>query len=337
MAILITGATGYIGSHICVQMLNLGYEIIAIDNLYNSNIEVINRIQKITGKQVTFYKEDILNQKALKDIFKLNKIDAVIHLAALKSIKESVENPLMYYKNNINGTISLLEVMKKFNVKKIVFSSSATVYDPHNKMPLKEGMSTNPTNPYGRTKLFGEEILKDIYNFDNTWSVMLLRYFNPVGADKSTLIGEDPNEIPNNLMTYITQVAIGKMEKLYIFANDYDTPDGTGVRDYIHISDLASGHIKAVEWVLKNTGIQEVNLGTGKGSSVLELLKTFMKVSGKEIPYEITKRRIGDLGEVYADVSKAKKLLNWESKHTLEEMCLDSWNWQKNNPNGYKQ
>lgn len=336
MAILVTGGAGYIGSHTCVEMLNHGYEVVVIDNLDNSNKISIERIEKITGKTLKFYEADVRDKSALRKIFDDNKIEAVIHFAGLKAVGESVKKPIMYYDNNLESTISLVEVMNEYGVKKIVFSSSATVYGVTKEMPLKEGMPTGAINPYGRTKLFIENILRDIFVSDNEWSIALLRYFNPIGAHKSGTIGEDPKGIPNNLMPYIAQVAVGRLEKLHVFGNDYKTPDGTGVRDYIHVVDLALGHVKAVEWALGNKGCEEINLGTGKGTTVLELRAAFEKASGVTIPYVIDPRRPGDPDEVYADASKATKLLGWKAERGIDEMCEDTWRWQKNNPNGYE-
>ncbi len=335
MAILITGGAGYIGSHTCVEMLNSGYDVVVIDNLDNSSSESLKRVEKITGKKVKFYEKDVRDRAALEEIFRDNNIEAVIHFAGLKAVGESVRKPLMYYENNLESTITLLNVMRQFSVKRIVFSSSATVYGLAKEMPLKEGMPTGAINPYGRTKLFIEEILRDLYVSDDEWTIALLRYFNPIGAHKSGLIGEDPKGIPNNLMPYISQVAVGKLEKLHVFGNDYNTPDGTGVRDYIHVVDLAVGHVKAVEWALKNRGCEEINLGTGKGTSVLELRDAFVKASGIDVPYVIDPRRPGDPDEVYADASKAAALLGWRAERGIAEMCEDSWRWQNNNPNGY--
>ncbi|MBO4734021.1 MAG: UDP-glucose 4-epimerase GalE [Clostridia bacterium] len=336
MAILVTGGAGYIGSHTCVEMINSGYEVVVIDNLDNSSKTAIDRIEKITGKTLKFYENDVRDKAALKRIFSENKIEAVIHFAGLKAVGESVQKPLMYYDNNLQSTIALIEVMSEFGVKKIVFSSSATVYGVTKEMPLKEGMPTGAINPYGRTKLFIENILRDVYTADNEWTVALLRYFNPIGAHKSGIIGEDPNGIPNNLMPYIAQVAVGRLEKLHVFGDDYNTPDGTGVRDYIHVVDLAVGHVKALDWALGNTGCEEINLGTGKGTTVLQLRAAFEKASGVNIPYVIDGRRPGDPDEVYADASKAEKLLGWEAQRGIDEMCEDTWRWQKNNPNGYE-
>ncbi len=336
MSVLVTGGAGYIGSHTCVEMLESGYEVVVIDNLDNSSSESLNRVEKITGKKVKFYENDVRDKEALRKIFTENKIDSVIHFAGLKAVGESVREPMLYYANNLESTIALIEVMTEFNVKKFVFSSSATVYGVAKEMPLIEGMPTGAINPYGRTKLFIENILRDLYISDNEWSITLLRYFNPIGAHKSGIIGEDPKGIPNNLMPYIAQVAVGKLEKLHVFGNDYNTVDGTGVRDYIHVVDLAVGHVKAVDWVLKNTGCEEINLGTGNGTSVLQLKDAFSKASGIEIPFVIDPRRPGDPDEVYADASKALKLLGWKAERGIDEMCEDTWRWQSGNPNGYE-
>ncbi len=335
MSVLITGGAGYIGSHTCVEMLNAGYDVVVIDNLDNSSAKALDRVEKITGKSLKFYENDVRDKDALRKIFRENSIESVIHFAGLKAVGESVRKPIMYYSNNLESTLSLIEVMTEFGVKKIVFSSSATVYGVAKTMPLVEGMPTGAINPYGRTKLFIEDILRDLYVADKDWCIALLRYFNPIGAHKSGTIGEDPKGIPNNLMPYISQVAVGKLEKLHVFGNDYNTVDGTGVRDYIHVVDLAVGHVKAIEWAMKNKGCEEINLGTGNGTSVLQLRDAFVKASGVDIPYVIDPRRPGDPDEVYADASKAKKLLGWEAKHSVEEMCEDTWRWQKNNPNGY--
>lgn len=335
MNILVTGGAGYIGSHTCVELLNNGYNVIVVDNFSNSKPEVLKRIKEITGKNFIFYETDILDKNGLDIIFQENDINAVIHFAALKAVEESVRIPIKYYHNNITGTIVLCEVMEKYNVKKIVFSSSATVYGKPESVPIREDFPLNPVNPYGRTKLMIEEILKDIYISDNDWSIAILRYFNPIGAHESGKIGEDPNGIPNNLMPYITQVAIGKREKLFIYGNDYDTHDGTGVRDYIHVVDLAKGHLKALEKIMVSNGVNIFNLGTGTGYSVLDVVLTFETVTGKKIPYQITNRRPGDVDKCYADPSKAYMELDWKAEKNLEDMCRDSWNWQKNNPNGY--
>jgi UDP-glucose 4-epimerase len=336
MAILVTGGAGYIGSHTCVELLQEGYELVILDNFSNSNPESIRRIRKITGKEFKFYEVDLLNYNDLETIFKENTIEAVIHFAGLKSVGESVSIPLHYYHNNITGSLILCDVMKKYDVKKLVFSSSATVYGIPERVPLKENFQLSATNPYGHTKLIVEEILRDLYIADNSWSVALLRYFNPIGAHECGLIGEDPNGIPNNLMPYITQVAVGNLKELKVFGKDYPTPDGTGVRDYIHVVDLAKGHLKALEKVEDSNGVEAYNLGTGTGYSVLELVSTFSKVSGITIRYQIVERRPGDVGLCYADPTKAKNELGWVAEKGIEEMCRDSWRWQKRNPSGYQ-
>lgn len=332
--ILVTGGAGFIGSHTCVELLESGYEVIIMDNLCNSKEESVHRIEQIIGKKVKFYKTDMLDLDGIAEIFEKNEISAVIHFAGLKAVGESVEKPLEYYHNNITGTINLLRVMKRYGCKTIVFSSSATVYGVNNQAPYTEDMPTSATNPYGYTKVMIEQILKDLTVPDDEWSVAALRYFNPIGAHKSGLIGEDPNGIPNNLVPYIAQVASGRLEKLKVFGNDYDTPDGTGVRDYIHVVDLAKGHISALKYALDHKGFTPVNLGTGKGSSVLDVVKAYEKASGKEIPVEITERRAGDIATSYADTSLAKKLLGWEAELDLDDMCRDSWNFTVNNPEG---
>lgn len=325
MQILVTGGTGYIGSHACVELLNNGYEVVIIDNLCNSKREVVDKIESITGKKIKFYEEDVCNKEALQTIFKENKIEAVIHFAGLKAVGESVQKPLMYYRNNLDSTLSLLEVMNEYNCKKLVFSSSATVYGTPKSLPIKEDFPLSTTNPYGSTKLMIEDILRDLYVSDNSWSIALLRYFNPIGAHESGLIGENPNGIPNNLMPYIIKVAIGELPILNIFGNDYDTADGTGVRDYIHVVDLAKGHIKAIEHVLKTSNIDTFNLGTGHGYSVLELVKTFEKVNNIKVNYQITDRRPGDIAACFADPSKAKEILGWQAEKNIEEMCRDGY------------
>ncbi|GAA0676320.1 MULTISPECIES: UDP-glucose 4-epimerase GalE [Clostridium] len=337
MSILVTGGAGYIGSHTSIELLNAGYDIVIVDNFCNSKPEVLNRIEELSGgKKPKFYKVDILDREGLSKVFEENTIEAVIHFAGLKAVGESVTMPIEYYENNISGTLVLCDVMRKYGVKRIVFSSSATVYGMENKVPFSETMPTaSATNPYGSTKLFIEQILKDIYVSDNEWSIALLRYFNPIGAHESGRIGEDPNGIPNNLMPYITQVAVGKREFLSVFGDDYDTHDGTGVRDYIHVVDLAKGHLKAVEKVMNLKGVEPYNLGTGIGYSVLDVVKNFEKASGVEIPYKIAPRRAGDIATCYADASKALNELGWKAEKNLEDMCRDSWRWQKNNPNGY--
>jgi len=335
MSVLITGGAGYIGSHTCVELVKSGLDVVVVDNFYNSKKEVLNRVEKIVGKSIKFYEADVRDRDALIKIFKENSIDSVIHFAGLKAVGESSVIPLEYYNKNIVSTLVLCDVMREFNVKKIVFSSSATVYGVAKVMPLVETMPLGAINPYGRTKLFIEEILRDLFASDNDWSVALLRYFNPIGAHESGTIGEDPKGIPNNLMPYISQVAVGRLEKLRVFGDDYNTVDGTGVRDYIHVVDLAEGHVKAVKWVLENKGCEAINLGTGNGVSVLQLKDAFQKASGIEIPFEITPRRPGDPDEVYANADKAKKLLGWEAKLDVDQMCQDSWRWQSGNPNGY--
>lgn len=335
MSILLTGGAGYIGSHTCVELLNSGFEVVVVDNLYNSNQEAIKRVEKITGKPVKFYEGDVRDPEILRKIFSDNTIEAVIHFAGLKAVGESCRIPLEYYDNNLISTINLIRVMSEFGCKNLVFSSSATVYGVAETMPLVEGMPLGAINPYGRTKLFIEEILRDISAADRDFCVALLRYFNPIGAHESGLIGEDPKGIPNNLMPYIAQVAVGKLEKLSVFGNDYNTVDGTGVRDYIHVVDLGKGHVKAVEWTLKNKGCEAFNLGTGNGVSVLQLKDAFEKASGVTIPFVITERRPGDPDEVYANAEKAKKVLGWTAERDVEQMCADTWRWQSNNPNGY--
>lgn len=336
MKILVTGGAGYIGSHTCVELLNNGYEIAVLDNLDNSCEESLNRVKEICGKDFKFYEVDLLDYEATEKVFVENDFDAVIHFAGLKAVGESVRMPLRYYHNNITGTLNLLDIMDKHNVKKIVFSSSATVYgDPHT-VPIKEDFPLSCTNPYGQTKLDIEYILKDLCKSDPEWGAVLLRYFNPVGAHESGMIGEDPNGIPNNLIPYISQVAIGKLECLSVFGDDYNTPDGTGVRDYIHVTDLAIGHLKALEKIKDEDGVLIYNLGTGTGYSVLDMVKAFSKACGKEVKYKIAPRRPGDIAACYADPTKAKEELGFEATHNLDDMCRDTWNWQTKNPNGYK-
>lgn len=337
MAILVTGGAGFIGSHTCVELLNAGYEIVVVDNYYNANPKSLERVKELTGKDFKSYECDIRDSEGMDKIFKENKIDAVIHFAGLKAVGESCQKPIEYYDNNIGGTLKLCDVMRNNGCKNIVFSSSATVYGMNNVSPLKETMKTGgTTNPYGTTKYMIEIILEDIYKSDNEWNVTLLRYFNPIGAHESGRIGENPNGIPNNLMPYITQVAIGKRPYLSVYGDDYDTPDGTGIRDYIHVVDLADGHVKAVKNILEgDKGVQIFNLGTGKGYSVLDIVKAFSKAYGKELPYKIAPRRPGDLAVCYSDPSKAKEVLGWEAKRGIDDMCRDSWNWQSKNPNGY--
>lgn len=337
MAILVTGGAGFIGSHTCVELLNAGYEIVVVDNYYNASPKALERVKELTGKDFKSYNCDVRDSEGMDKIFKENKIDAVIHFAGLKAVGESCQKPIEYYDNNIGGTLKLCDVMRNNGCKNIVFSSSATVYGMNNASPLKETMKTGgTTNPYGTTKYMIEIILEDIYKSDNEWNVTLLRYFNPIGAHESGRIGENPNGIPNNLMPYITQVAIGKRPYLSVYGDDYDTPDGTGVRDYIHVVDLADGHVKAVKNILEgNKGVQIFNLGTGKGYSVLDIVKAFSKAYGKELPYKIAPRRPGDLAVCYSDPTKAKEVLGWEAKRDIDDMCRDSWNWQSKNPNGY--
>ena len=336
MKILVTGGCGYIGSHTVVELLDNGYDVVVVDNLSNSSKESLNRVEQITGKTVKFYENDIADMDAMDKIFEENDIDAVIHFAGLKAVGESVEKPLEYYKNNISGTLNMCEVMRKHNVKNIIFSSSATVYGDPETVPITEECPKGTcTNPYGWTKSMLEQILMDFNVADPEWNVILLRYFNPIGAHKSGMIGEDPNGIPNNLMPYITKVATKQLEKLNVWGNDYPTPDGTGVRDYIHVVDLAKGHVKALEKIVENPGVKIYNLGTGKGYSVLEVVENFKEASGVDVPYVIGPRRPGDIAECYADPSLAKEELGWEAEFGIREMCADSWNWQKNNPSGY--
>ena len=337
MRILVTGGAGYIGSHTCLELLNQGHEVVVFDNLSNSSEESLNRVKTLTGKDLTFYKADMLDREAMERIFSQEKIDAVIHFAGLKAVGESVAKPLEYYYNNITGTLILCDVMRKHGVKKIIFSSSATVYGDPAFIPITEECPKGQcTNPYGWTKSMLEQILTDIQKADPEWSVILLRYFNPVGAHESGMIGEDPEGIPNNLTPYITQVAVGKLKEVGVFGNDYDTPDGTGVRDYIHVMDLADGHVKALKKFADKPDVYVYNLGTGHGYSVLDMIHAFSKAVGKEIPYVIKPRRPGDIATCYADPSKAKKELGWEAKRGIAEMCAVGWKWQSMNPNGYR-
>lgn len=333
-SVLVTGGTGFIGSHTCVELLDKGYEIVVMDNLSNSKFESVKRIEQLTNKTFKFYKVDMLDFNGMCKIFDENKIDSVIHFAGLKAVGESVQKPLEYYNNNIVGTVNLLRVMGKFNCKNMIFSSSATVYGVDNSPPYTEDMTTSATNPYGYTKVMIEQILRDLCIADSNWSVVSLRYFNPIGANKSGLIGEDPNGIPNNLVPYIAQVAIGRLEKLSIYGNDYKTPDGTGVRDYIHVVDLAKGHISALDYAKNHRGFEPINLGTGNGSSVLEVVASYEKACNKKIIKGFAPRRAGDLAISYANAQKAKRLLNWEAKYNIDEMCVDSWNFTVKNPNG---
>ena len=338
MKILVTGGAGYIGSHTVVELLNEGHEVVVVDNLVNSSKESLNRVEKITGKKVPFFELDIRDRQALENVVKGAGFDCCIHFAGLKAVGESVSLPWEYYDNNIGGTLVLLDVLRKNGCKNIIFSSSATVYGNPKTVPITEDCPKGEcTNPYGETKSVLERIMTDMYNADKEWNVVLLRYFNPIGAHKSGLIGENPNGIPNNLMPYVSQVAIGKLECLGVFGDDYDTIDGSGVRDYIHVVDLALGHVKAIEKIAENQGVLIYNLGTGNGYSVLQMVKAFEEASGQKIPYVIKPRRAGDIATCYADCSKAKKELGWEAQYGLKEMCEDSWRWQKNNPNGYEE
>lgn len=335
--ILVTGGAGYIGSHTCVELLEAGYGVVVVDNLCNSSEESLRRVEKITGKQVKFYEADIADKTKMRKIFEENDIFGVIHFAGLKAVGESVQKPLEYYQNNISGTLNMCEVMREQGVKNIIFSSSATVYGDPETVPITEACPKGQcTNPYGWTKSMLEQMLTDIQKADNEWNVILLRYFNPIGAHKSGLMGEDPNGIPNNLMPYVMKVAIGELPQVNVFGDDYPTPDGTGVRDYIHVVDLAVGHVKAVQKIEENPGVKIYNLGTGNGYSVLDIIKNVSKAVGKEIPYVIAERRAGDIAECYADAALAKEELGWEAENGIKEMCEDSWNWQKNNPTGYR-
>ncbi len=335
--ILVTGGAGYIGSHTVLELLENGEDVIVIDNLSNSNREALVRVEALTGKKLKFMEIDLLDQSALAEVFASHPIDAVIHFAGLKAVGESMEIPLRYYQNNLTGTLNLLEEMKKSSVKNLVFSSSATVYGDPASVPITEDFPVSATNPYGRSKLIIEQILGDLYTSDPEWNIVLLRYFNPVGAHKSGLIGEDPSGIPNNIMPYISQVAVGKLEKLSIFGNDYDTLDGTGVRDYIHVVDLAQGHLKALTHLKKGAGLETVNLGTGSGYSVLELVKAFEAASGKKVAFKFVERRAGDIAQCYADTQKAARVLGWKAVRGLREMCEDAWRWQSKNPKGFSE
>lgn len=332
--ILVTGGAGYIGSHTCVELIQRGYEPVVFDNLMNSSEESLKRVEKITGKKVKFYKTDMCDREGLRKIFKENEFDSVIHFAGLKAVGESVQKPLLYYSNNIGGTLTLLEVMDEFNVRKIVFSSSATVYGTPERLPLDEDCALSTTNPYGATKLMLENMMKDLFVADNRWNIILLRYFNPVGAHESGLIGEDPKGIPNNLTPFVAKVAAGKLEIINVFGNDYPTKDGTGVRDYIHVVDLSLGHIAAIQ-KLNNPGVHIYNLGTGNGYSVLEVITAFEKACGKKLPYRICERRAGDIAECYASPDKAAKDLGWTATRGIDEMCASLWKWQTQNPDGY--
>lgn len=329
MAILVTGGAGYIGSHTCVELLNAGKEVIVFDNFSNSKPEVVSTIESVAGKRVVLYEADMLDRKAFETVFRENKVEAVIHFAGLKAVGESVSMPLTYYHNNITGTLVLLQVMSDFGCKRMVFSSSATVYGTNTDVPFKETHPLSATNPYGSTKLMIENIMRDTYISDNDWSIVLLRYFNPIGAHKSGLLGEDPNGIPNNLLPYVAQVAAGRLPYLSVYGDDYDTKDGTGVRDYLHVEDLAVGHLNAYDYTLDHKGVEAVNLGTGVGYSVLEIVRAFEKASGRTVPYKIAPRRAGDIGTCYADAGKAKKLLGWQTKRGIDEMCEDSWRYTR--------
>ena len=335
MSVLVTGGAGYIGSHTTIELIEAGHEVIIVDDFSNSNPVVIERIEELSGKKVKFYEIDITDKEKLEAVFKENKIDSVIHFAAYKAVGESVEKPLEYYINNLTSTLVVLDLMRKYGVKKFVFSSSATVYGDPVKNPILEDFDLSVTNPYGRTKLMIEDMLRDICKADKSLDVVILRYFNPVGAHKSGRIGEEPNGIPNNLMPYITKVAIGSLKELNVFGDDYPTHDGTGVRDYIHVVDLARGHVKALDKLSENPGLVTYNLGTGNGYSVLDLVKAFSKASNREIPYKIVERRAGDIAMCYADPSKAEKELGWKAEYGIDDMCQDSWRWQSQNPNGY--
>lgn len=337
MNILLTGGAGYIGSHTCIELISAGHTVVIADNLCNSSRKAVGRVEEITGTKIPFYEIDVCDYDKLSNVFEENKIDSVIHFAGLKAVGESCEIPLSYYRNNLDSTLTLLEVMKKYGCHNFVFSSSATVYGIPETVPLVETMPTSCTNPYGWTKLMNEQILTDASKADPELSVVLLRYFNPIGAHESGRIGENPNGVPNNLMPYITQVAVGKLKQLGVFGDDYPTHDGTGVRDYIHVVDLAKGHVKAIDYASAHKGTEIVNLGTGVGYSVLDIVKAFIKVNGVDIPYAIKPRRAGDIAECYADPSKAFKVLGWKAEKNLEDMCRDSWNWQKNNPRGYEE
>lgn len=337
MKILVAGGAGYIGSHTCVELLNAGYDVVVVDNLYNASEKALDRVKRITGKELTFYKADITDADAMNAIFEKEKdTDCVIHFAGLKAVGESVRKPLEYYENNIAGTLVLCDAMRKHGVKNIIFSSSATVYGDPAFIPITEKCPKGtPTNPYGWTKHMIEQILTDLQTSDPEWNVILLRYFNPIGAHKSGLIGEDPKGIPNNLLPYVAQVAVGKLQCVGVFGNDYDTPDGTGVRDYIHVVDLALGHVAAIRKILEKPGVKIYNLGTGNGYSVLEVIRAFSKACGKELPYQIKPRRAGDIATCYADAALAREELGWEAKYGIDEMCADSWRWQSQNPDGY--
>lgn len=335
MKILVTGGAGYIGSHTCMELLHSGYDVVVVDNLSNSNVESLKRVQKLTGKTLEFHLIDLLDRYALNNVFQKSKIDTVIHFAGLKAVGESVSEPLKYYHNNVAGTLVLCSVMNNNNVKNIVFSSSATVYGDPKEVPIKEEFPVNPTNPYGRSKLMIEDILKDLFEADKNWNVVFLRYFNPVGAHPSGQIGEDPNGIPNNLFPYICQVAIGKLSELSVLGSNYPTPDGTGVRDYIHVVDLAKAHISVLSKFKSNFGIETYNIGTGRGYSVFEIISAFEKASGRKVPHKVIDRRPGDIATCFADPTKANKELGWAAQYGINQMCIDAWQWQEKNPDGY--
>ena len=335
MKILVTGGTGYIGSHTCIELIKAGYEVVVVDNLCNSSLESLRRVESLVDCKIPFHKVDVRNKAELTQVFKKYSIDGVIHFAGLKAVGESTNKPIEYYHTNVGGTFILAEVMQNFDCTTFVFSSSATVYGNPHTVPIKENFPLSAINPYGRSKLMIEEFLQDVFKADDSWHIALLRYFNPLGAHKSGLIGEDPNDIPSNLIPYISQVAIGKLKKLSVFGGDYNTPDGTGVRDYIHVVDLAKGHVKALQALENKPQIFTVNLGTGNGYSVLEMIKAFKKASGKAVPYQIVGRRLGDIASCYADPKYALEKIGWSAKHKLDEMCEDTWRWQSKNPNGY--
>jgi len=335
MKILVTGGVGYIGSHTCIELLKAGYEVVVVDNLCNSSLEALKRVEKLTDSSIHFYKVDVRDKAALMCVFEKHTIDGVIHFAGLKAVGESVEMPIEYYDTNVGGTFTLTEVMRNFNCKTFVFSSSATVYGNPHTVPIREDFPLSATNPYGRSKLMIEEFLQDVFTADDSWRIALLRYFNPIGAHKSGLIGESPKDTPNNLIPYISQVSVGKLEKLSVFGGDYDTPDGTGVRDYIHVVDLAKGHVKALQVLKEKAQVLITNLGTGNGYSVLDMVKAFEKASGKDIPYQIVERRQGDIATCYADPTCAKEKLGWKAEYELDDMCKDTWRWQSQNPYGY--
>ncbi len=336
MKVLVTGGAGYIGSHTCVELLERGMEVVVVDNLCNAKTESVRRVEAITGKKPAFYELDVRDEAGLSKVFEEQQIDCVIHFAGLKAVGESVAKPMLYYDNNLNSTLTLCRVMEQHNCKKLIFSSSATVYSGDNEMPLTEASKTgNCTNPYGWTKYIGERILSDIAHADPAWSVVLLRYFNPVGAHISGTIGEDPKGLPNNLMPYISQVAVGRLDHLSVYGNDYPTPDGTGVRDYIHVVDLARGHVSAIDYLMAHAGVEVFNLGTGNGYSVLDMVHAFERANGAKVPYQIAPRRPGDLATCYADPAKSEKVLGWKAEHSLDDMCRDSFRWQSQNPQGY--